>query len=82
MPLCSSCGHPATKRHGRAGAGRRRYVCRPGRRTCTVASVAAFSDYGRPPDVILMAVRWYLAYPLAAAADTCASGAIKGHVLP
>jgi transposase-like protein len=41
-------------------------VCRPCHRTFTAASVSAFSGYRWPPDVILLAVRWYLAHPLSA----------------
>ncbi len=43
MPRCSSCGRPATKRHGRDGAGRQRFMCRPCHRTFTATSMAAFS---------------------------------------
>ena len=42
----------------------RTYACRPCRRTCTENTVSAFSGYRWPRDVIVMAVRWYLAYPL------------------
>jgi transposase, IS6 family len=66
MPLCSSCEHPATKRHGRDGAGRQRFACRPCRRTFTAVSVSAFAGSRWPPEVILTAVRWYLAHPLSA----------------
>jgi transposase, IS6 family len=66
MPLCSSCQRPATKRHGRDGAGRQRFVCRPCGRTFTATSVSAFSGYRWPPDVILLAVRWDLGHPLSA----------------
>src|SRR4051794_24634326 len=66
MPLYSSCDQPATKRHGRDGAGRQRFVCRPCHRTFTAAPVSACSGSRWPPEVILMAVRWYLRHPLSA----------------
>jgi len=66
MPLCSACERPGTKRHGRDGAGRQRFVCRPCHRTFTAHSTSAFSGYRWPPEVILLAVRWYLAHPLSA----------------
>jgi len=41
-------------------------MCRPCRRTFTAHSTSAFSGYRWPPEVILTAVRWYLAHPLSA----------------
>src|ERR671938_913738 len=64
MPLCPVCQQPATKRNGRDRRGRQKYACRACRRTFTEASTSAFSGYRWPADVILTAVRWYLAYPL------------------
>src|SRR5919202_3541010 len=64
MPPCPSCQHPATKRNGHDRRGRQKYVCRACRRTYTPDSTSAFSGYRWPPDVILTAVRWYLAYPI------------------
>ena len=64
MSLCSSCERPATTRHGRDGAGRQRFLCRPCRRTFTAASVSACSGYRWPPEVLLTAVRWSLSHPL------------------
>ena len=67
MSTCPSCQHPATKRDGYDAAGRQRYHCRPCRRDFTTYTVSAFSGYRWPPDVILMAVRWYCSLPLSAA---------------
>lgn len=53
-------------RHGRDRAGRQRFLCRGCGRTFTTDSMAAFAGYRWPADVILMAVRWYLAHPLSA----------------
>ena len=64
MPLCPACQQPATKRNGRDRRGRQKYACRPCRRTFTENSASAFSGYRWQADVILTAVRWYLAYPL------------------
>src|ERR671937_2866355 len=64
MPLCPACQHPASKRNGRDRRGRQKYACRPCRRTFTEHSASAFSGYRWPTDIILTAVRWYLAYPL------------------
>ena len=64
MPLCPTCQQPASKRNGRDPRGRQKYACRWCRRTFTENSASVFSGYRWPPDVILTAVRWYLAYPL------------------
>src|ERR687887_1514668 len=64
MPPCPSCQEPATKRNGRDRRGRQKYTCRRCRRTFTERTASAFSGYRWPADVILTAVRWYLAYPL------------------
>src|SRR6266852_4409290 len=64
MPLCPACLQPASKRNGRDRRSRQKYACRPCRRTFTENTLSAFSGYRWPRDVIIMAVRWYLAYPL------------------
>src|SRR5918911_4675144 len=64
MPPCPACQQPASKRNGRDRRGRQKYACRSCRRSFTDSSVSAFSGYRWPADVILTAVRWYLAYPL------------------
>jgi transposase-like protein len=63
MPLCPACQQPASKGNGRDRRSRQKYVCRPCRRTFTEKTVSVFSGYRWPVDVILTAVRWYLAYP-------------------
>ena len=67
MNTCPSCQHSATKRDGYDAFDRQRYHCRPCRRDFTAHSASAFSGYRWPPDVILMAVRWYCSLPLSAA---------------
>jgi putative transposase len=64
MPPCPSCQHPASKRNGHDRRGRQKYACRTCRRTFTEDTGSAFSGYRWPAEVILTAVRWYLAYPL------------------
>jgi IS6 family transposase len=67
MSTCPSCQHPATKRDGYDAFGRQRYHCRPCHRDFTAHSTSAFSGYRWPPDVLVMAVRWYCSLPLSAA---------------
>ena len=67
MPRCLSCKQTTTKRHGHDRAGRQRFLCKGCHRSFTEHSPSAFAGYRRPPEVILMAVRWYLAHPLSAA---------------
>src|SRR5712692_5398189 len=64
MPPCPACQQPASKRNGRDRRSRQKHACRPCRRTFTENTLSAFSGYRWPKDVIIMAVRWYLAYPL------------------
>src|ERR1700704_6424186 len=64
MPPCPTCQQPASKRNGRDRRGRQKYACRGCRRMFTDNTTSAFSGYRWPADVILTAVRWYLAYPL------------------
>src|ERR1700730_11399946 len=64
MSLCPVCQQPASKRNGRDRYGRQKYACRPCGHTFTKDTASAFSGYRWPRDVIIMAVRWYLAYPL------------------
>jgi transposase-like protein len=64
MPPCPVCQQPASKRNGRDRRGRQKYACRPCGCTFTENSSSAFSGYRWPRDIIVMAVRWYLAYPL------------------
>jgi transposase-like protein len=64
MPPGPVCQQPASKRNGRDRRGRQKYACYSCRRTFTEHTASAFSGYRWPADVILTAVRWYLAYPL------------------
>lgn len=61
MPPCPACQQPATKRNGLDGRRRQKYAGGPCRRTFTENTTSAFSGYRWPADVILTAVRWYLA---------------------
>lgn len=51
-------------RHGYDRAERQRFLREGCRRTFTADSATAFAGYRWPAEVILMAVRWYLAHPL------------------
>ena len=64
MPPSPACQQPASKRNGRDRRGRQKFTCRPCGRMFTENSASAFSGYRWPRDVIVLAVRWYLAYPL------------------
>jgi putative transposase len=64
MPLCPDCQQPASKRNGLDRRGRQKHACRACKRTFTENTASAFSGYRWPADIILTAVRWYLAYPL------------------
>ena len=64
MPPCPACQQPATKRNGFDRRSRQKYACSACQRTFTDDTASAFSGYRWPAEVILTAVRWYLAYPL------------------
>ena len=64
MPPCPTCQQPACKRNGRDRRSRQKYACWSCRRNFTDNTVSAFSGYRWLVDVILTAVRWYMAYPL------------------
>jgi transposase-like protein len=64
MPSCPHCQQIVVTRDGHDRHGRQRYTCTECGRDFTLRSDSAFSGYRWPADVILMAVRWYLRYPL------------------
>ena len=64
MPPCPSCQQPASKRNGPDRRGKQKYTCRACRRAFTANTAPAFSAYRWPADVILTALRRYLAHPL------------------
>jgi transposase-like protein len=66
MPTCPHCQQSVATRDGRDRHARQRFACSGCGRDFTVRSATAFSGYRWPADVILMAVRWYLRYPLSA----------------
>ena len=67
MPTCRHCQQTVVARDGYDRHGRQRFSCARCGRDFTIRSASAFSGYRWPADVILMAVRWYLRYPLSAA---------------
>jgi transposase-like protein len=62
--ICPDCGPAGTRRNGRDRQGRQVHQCRGCRRRFTLLSATPFSGYRFPPDVIALAVRWYLRYRL------------------
>ena len=61
---CPNCGPMATRRAGRDRQGRQIYQCLGCRRRFTARSATPFPGYRFPPDVIALAVRWYLRFRL------------------
>ena len=61
---CPRCGAVAVRKDGVDRKGARVYRCRDCRRRFTALSATPFSGYRFPPDVIALAVRWYLRYRL------------------
>src|SRR5438105_11829015 len=64
MPTCPYCQQSVVAPDGHDRHGRQRFTCAGCGRDFTLRSASAFSGYRWPADVILMAVRWYLRYPL------------------
>src|SRR3954449_12983252 len=62
--ICPNCGPAVTRRNGRDRQGRQVHQCRGCRRRFPRLSATPFSGYRFPPDVIALAVRWYLRYRL------------------
>ena len=60
---CPGCGSAATRKDGRDRQGRQIAPCRGCRRRFTALTGTPFSGYRFPPDVIALAVRWYLRLP-------------------
>jgi transposase-like protein len=60
---CPECGSAARK-DGRDRRGQQRFRCRACRRRFTALTGTPFSGYRFPPDVIALAVRWYLRFRL------------------
>jgi IS6 family transposase len=61
---CPDCGSAATRRNGRDRQGLQVRQCRRCGRRFTARSATPFSGYRFPPDVIALAVRWYIRYHL------------------
>ncbi|HEY8602127.1 MAG TPA: IS6 family transposase [Thermomicrobiales bacterium] len=64
LVACPNCGGTGTRRNGRDRQGRQIHQCRGCRRRFTARSATPFSGYRFPPDIIALAVRWYLRYRL------------------
>ena len=61
---CPSCGSAATRKDGRDRKGQQRFRCGGCRHRFTALTGTPFSGYRFPPDVIALAVRWYLRFRL------------------
>ncbi len=64
LVACPSCGGTGTRRNGHDRQGRQIRQCRSCRRRFTARSATPFAGYRFPPDIIALAVRWYLRYRL------------------
>jgi len=64
LVACPSCGGTRTRRNRHERQGRRIRQCRGCRRRFTARSATPFAGYRFPPDIIALAVRWYLRYRL------------------
>lgn len=62
--ICPTCGPAGTRRNGRGRQGRQVHQCRGCHRRCTLRRATPFSGNRFPPDVIALAVRWYLRFRL------------------
>ena len=62
--VCPGCGLTATRKNGRDRQGRQIHQCRSCHRRFTVLSATPFAGYRFPPDIIALAVRWYVRYRL------------------
>ena len=72
LVACPHCGGTGTRRNGRDRQGRQIHQYRGCRRRFTARSATPFSGYRFPPDLIALAVRWYLRHRLSFAADATA----------
>jgi transposase-like protein len=61
---CPGCGSVATRKDGRDRKGQQRFRCGICRCRFTALTGTPFSGYRFPPDVIALAVRWYLRFRL------------------
>jgi transposase-like protein len=61
---CAACGSTDARKHGRDRQGRQLYRCSACRCRFTVLTGTPFSGYRFPPEIIGLAVRWYVRYRL------------------
>ena len=64
---CPGCELTGTRKNGRDRRGRQMHQCRNCCRRFTARSATPFAGYRFPPDVIALAVRWYLRFRLSLA---------------
>jgi IS6 family transposase len=61
---CPTCGSAEARKHGHDRRGRQLFRCRACRGRFTALTATPFSGYRFPPDIIALAVRWYVRYRL------------------
>jgi transposase-like protein len=62
--VCPTCGSVVTRKDGYDRKGGQRFRCSACRGRFTATPGTPFSGYRFPPDVIALAVRWYLRFRL------------------
>jgi transposase-like protein len=62
--VCPTCGAAATRKDGYDRRGGQRFRCSECRCRFTATTGTPFAGYRFPPDVIALAVRWYLRFRL------------------
>jgi hypothetical protein len=62
--ICPYCGLVGARKNGRDRQGRQIHQCRDCRRRFTALTGTPFAGYRFPPDIIALAVRWYLRFRL------------------
>ena len=62
--ICPRCHSTAVRKDGLDRKGGQAYRCRDCQRCFTARSTTPFSGYRFPPEIIALAVRWYLRYRL------------------
>ena len=83
--VCPVCGAAATRQDGYDRRGGQRFRCSECRCRFTATTGTPFAGYRFPPDVIALAVRWYLRYVRrASCVCSCPAGpaALPGPVVP
>src|ERR1700681_1547150 len=78
---CPRCGGQQVRKNGRDRRGAQLYECHACARSFTALTATPFGGHHFPPDVIALAVRWYLRYRLSLAdvAELLAERGVQVH---